>query len=727
MARKKKSKSSKNKNQKLNKEILGLIIIAFGIFSLLSISETTGAGAIGEFIKRQMDNLVGDGSFIIPFVIIIVGVLLLINKLNIKENKKITLITVLYLNYLTLLSIKDINDGGIIGYILASINSTLLGEIGSYIIIYFISLICILLLTNISLVKLIKLISRKIYRIFYICCKTIKEFLYVNDDKNILKTSKVNKTKFEDELIISDNIDAKIKILDYTKNEELKNQDTINKNVEEVTDKNFKNSSNDIGSLNLNNERSNFSEYVNPSLELLVKGNNNYNEVEKKVILEKAKKLEYILSSFGIKADVKQISKGPSITRFELEPAPGVKVSKILNLSNDIALGLAASDVRIEAPIPGKAAIGIEVPNDNKVMVRLRDVLESKEYQESKSTLAIALGKDIAGKTIVANIDVMPHLLIAGATGSGKSVCINTLITSILFRAKPNEVKLLMIDPKVVELSVYNGIPHLLTPVVTDPKKAAGALNWAVQEMTRRYSLFADKSVRDLKSYNNKIQKEGTSEKLPQIVLIIDELADLMMVSPTEVEDSICRIAQMARAAGIHLIVATQRPSVDVITGTIKANIPSRLSFAVSSQADSRTILDMGGAEKLLGKGDMLFYPVGESKPKRIQGAYMDDLEVEKIVEFLKKQSYAIYEEEIINEISKEVEENYTDVDELFQKAVELVIDEGQASVSYLQRKLKIGYSRAARIMDQMEEQGVVGSREGSKPRKVLVTRDSNI
>lgn len=442
--------------------------------------------------------------------------------------------------------------------------------------------------------------------------------------------------------------------------------------------------------------------------------------------LKGAKKLEETLKSFGVDAKVVNVSVGPAVTRYELQPSPGVKVSKIVSLSDDISLNLAASGVRIEAPIPGKAAVGIEVPNKEVVPVFLKDVLDSKEFKEYNSKLAFALGKDISGQNVVADIAKMPHLLVAGATGSGKSVCINSLIISLLFKASPNEVKLLMVDPKVVELGIYNGIPHLLIPVVTDPKKAAGALNWAVQEMVNRYKLFADRGVRDIKGYNALLAKNGETEILPHIVIIIDELADLMMVAPNDVEDAICRLAQMARAAGMHLVIATQRPSVDVITGVIKANIPSRIAFAVSSQVDSRTIIDMAGAEKLLGKGDMLFYPVGASKPIRVKGAFVSDGEVERVVEYIKSQGNAEYNESIIDEINSEKENKNSDPgdnDELLPQAIELVVDAGQASVSLIQRKFKVGYARAARIIDQMEARGIVGPFEGSKPRQVLITK----
>ena len=447
-------------------------------------------------------------------------------------------------------------------------------------------------------------------------------------------------------------------------------------------------------------------------------------------ILEQQKngrKLEMTLKSFGVEARVINVSAGPTVTRYEVSPSQGVKVSKIVNLADDIALNLAASGIRIEAPIPGKAAVGIEVPNKETKSVYLRTVLESDAFRKHPSKLAFALGEDITGNPIVTDIAKMPHLLIAGATGSGKSVCINTLITSILYKADPKEVKLLLVDPKVVELSVYNGIPHLLIPVVTDPKKASAALNWAVREMLERYNDFAACGVRDIKGFNAMKEEKGEPEaKMPQIVIIIDELADLMMAAPGEVEDSICRLAQMARAAGMHLIIATQRPSVDVITGVIKANIPSRLAFAVSSGIDSRTILDMVGAEKLLGKGDMLFYPSGQAKPSRIQGAFVTDKEVEQIVDFLRKSSRPGYTQEMVDQITavaKTTSGPSEETDEFFEQAVDLILEKEKASVSMLQRQFRIGYNRAARLMDELERRGLVGPEEGSKPRKVLITR----
>ena len=478
--------------------------------------------------------------------------------------------------------------------------------------------------------------------------------------------------------------------------------------------------------------------YQIPPLSLLKKGSAGGGDTDAH-LRATALKLEQILENFGVKVHVTNASCGPSVTRYELQPEMGVKVSKIVGLADDIKLNLAVADLRIEAPIPGKAAVGIEVPNKETSPVMLRDLLEAPEFQNSKSPISFATGKDIAGRVVVSDIAKMPHVLVAGATGSGKSVCINTLIMSIIYKADPNDVKMIMIDPKVVELSVYNGIPHLLIPVVTDPKKAAGALNWAVAEMTKRYQLFADFNVRDLKGYNEKVSQmepgDGVPKKLPQIVIIVDELADLMMVAPGEVEGAICRLAQLARAAGLHLVIATQRPSVNVITGLIKANMPSRIAFSVTSGVDSRTIIDMNGAEKLLGKGDMLFYPTGYPKPVRVQGSFVSDKEVQKVVDFLIEQNgKASYSETIENEVNTSVNnvqataisdgDDGDDKDIYFMEAGEFIVEKEKASIGMLQRVFKIGFNRAARIMDQLCEAGVVGPEEGTKPRKVLMTKE---
>ena len=500
--------------------------------------------------------------------------------------------------------------------------------------------------------------------------------------------------------------------------------DTADKNTNLTNIKN-KPKNTDNNTCDIKNSEQNA--YSFPPLELLNPPYASKDRHTEEDIREQCSILEQTLEDFRVRASVVAVTRGPSVTRFELEPAPGVKVSSVVNLADDIALKLAASGVRIEAPIPGKAAIGIEVPNRKNDQVFFREVVDCDLVRNKNSKLCVGLGKDISGNIITVDLSKMPHMLVAGSTGSGKSVCINTIIAGILYKARPDEVKMILVDPKVVELSNYNGIPHLLTPVVTDSKKAASALHWAVAEMERRYKAFADDHVREINSYNAQ-----ASEKMPFIVIIIDELADLMMVAKVDVEDAILRLAQKARAAGIHLILATQRPSVDVITGIVKANIPSRVAFAVSSQTDSRTILDMGGAEKLLGKGDMLFYPIGINKPVRVQGAFVSDDELNKIVEFIKKQSIPIeYSEEVTKQILSSDNKNANGYDsdndlmgdELFEDAVRLIMDTGQASSSMLQRKFRIGYTRAARLVDCMEELGIVGQSIGSKPRELTMSR----
>lgn len=521
-------------------------------------------------------------------------------------------------------------------------------------------------------------------------------------------------------------------------------EDSVQMAAQAFVEKQKKNKKQDLTSQEINTNRDEAGNYKFPPVDLLEKSK----AVDEGNITDElqhsGQMLVDTLKSFNVQTKIIDISRGPAVTRYELQPASGVKISKITNLADDIALNLAAYGVRIEAPIPGKAAVGIEVPNKMISVVTMRELIESREFRTNKSKLSVILGKDISGNVQLADIARMPHLLIAGSTGSGKSVCINSFIISMLYNATPDEVRLLMIDPKVVELGIYNGIPHLLVPVVTDPRKAAGALNWAVSEMLNRYKIFADCNVRDLVSYNRMVAEkkksgETTSDDeelkpMPQIVIIIDELADLMMAAPNEVEDAICRLAQMARAAGMHLVIATQRPSVDVITGIIKANIPSRIALAVSSQVDSRTILDMSGAEKLLGRGDMLFAPVGASKPMRVQGCYVTDREIESVIDFIKKSQESEYDQEIIEQIEKNAaaggEKSISgsdDVDDnkdpMLQEAIKCVVEAGQASTSLLQRRLRLGYARAGRLIDEMEQMGVVGPHEGSKPRQVLISQ----
>ncbi len=725
-----KTKSRKQKKYEINNDILGIILIASGIITLFSLFSTK-MGIVGQIINGTTFSLMGFGGYFFPILIFWTGLIIILDKFKFYEHKNIISLVIIFLCFLVILDGANIESGSIIerienGIILSRVNKgggllgsffgfffyKLFGSIGTYIVLSVLISISILIISNLNVKELISKANEIKPDIIYkekIQNKPIKnERISPNE---ILELNQ-NETKSDIGVVINDysnNVDKttqkeqyKIKVDNQQVNEGTNNIDS------EIKEKQVK----------LNNL-----DYKLPPLNLLANQSFKQDGNDKKDILKNAKIIEETMKNFGIEATISNINKGPTITCYELSPAPGIKLSKIVSLSDNIALSLASSDIRIEAPIPGKSAVGIEVPNKVKDDVLLKEILLSEEFIKINSNVPLALGKDVSGKPIVSTIDKMPHLLIAGATGSGKSVCINTIIMSILYKSSPDDVKLMLIDPKVVELSIYNGIPHLLIPVVTDAKKAAYALNWAVTEMERRYKLFAQNSVRDITSYNSK-QSNKEDEKLPKIVIIIDELADLMMVAAQEIEDYICRLAQMARAAGMYLIVATQRPSVDVITGTIKANIPSRISFAVSSQVDSRTILDMTGAEKLLGKGDMLFYPSFLSKPVRIQGAFISDDEVERVVDYLKEQNDANYDDNIIEEIQNAKEISYQDSDELLPDAIKLVVEEGQASISLIQRRLRVGYARAARIVDEMEERGVIGGYEGSKPRKVLMTKE---
>ncbi|MDP4094867.1 MAG: DNA translocase FtsK 4TM domain-containing protein [Bacillota bacterium] len=773
--KKQKKKGSNRKKEGIagyNNEITGIIILSFGVLTFLSFFFTASIGLFGQFIKKLFFGLLGIPAYFLPFIIIICGIFIIFKKVSKVFKLRLTYTLILIVLVSALLQsfsyrssdfenmdigstlAKFFNDGikniggGVIGGIICAPLIALFKSLGTAIIIITLCIIDAIFLTNMSVAEFVRNLRAMFKR------KNPKQ-----------PSAKVGKKTFEAELedpdigpgVIEDNGDLSLdfrykpKVIDFKiekTSRELKEK-TNNKTpqIEEI------NKEEDHSELIINDMRKKVNtepgdssegseeklqikttehsgvEYSVPPIDILNEnveyGKNIKNY--KNTAIEAAKKLESTLDSFGVEAKVINISRGPAVTRYELQPSPGVKVSKIVGLSDDISLNLAASGVRIEAPIPGKAAIGIEVPNKEITPVYIREVLESPEFIKHSSKLSFALGKDISGDNIVADIAKMPHLLIAGATGSGKSVCINSLIISLLYKASPEDVKLLMIDPKVVELGIYNGIPHLLIPVVTEPKKSAGALNWAVQEMVNRYKLFAEKGVRDIKGYNNYLRNNGNESPLPQIVIIIDELADLMMVAPNDVEDAVCRLAQMARAAGMHLVIATQRPSVDVITGVIKANIPSRIAFAVSSQVDSRTILDMAGAEKLLGQGDMLYFPVGEPKPIRIKGSFISDKEVEKVVEHIKSQGNVNYNDDIMEEINNSNDSvtvnDPGDNDELLPQAIELVVEAGQASVSLIQRKFKVGYARAARIVDQMEERGIVGAFEGSKPRQVLISK----
>lgn len=814
---KKKVRTKKLENKKYKKvkkelrhknEIKGILITALGILMLLSFYMDNSIGIFGRIIRDVLTGFFGLPSYLIPPALMLLGVLTVMKHEdpNINSRIKYTIILFIllsaifhvgnyrpedYSNMRLARSIAEfyksgnsvpVEGGGVVGGLVSMPFLLVFQVLGTIVILTALSLIDIILLTNVSLANFVKNINLKIslrrkknaearaLSRSMLAAEAAAETAgaaerekYSIKGSNNSSTAKLYDFKIEKKMkdapakpemeevvpVQQENIDIFNFDDDIPEPLELVIQDMKKKQPKKAQSDAAPVKHQDdgkIGAVKGNNAAGTLSntaapmpsiphaetsagavQYQYPSFDLLKEDNENVNSSNyRSQVIEGAKKLEETLASFGVSAKVINVSRGPSVTRYELQPSAGVKVSRIVNLSDDICLNLAASGVRMEAPIPGKAAIGIEVPNKDVTMVLAREVIESEEFAHHSSKLAFAIGKDISGEIIVGDIGKMPHLLIAGATGSGKSVCISSLIVSLLYKATPDEVKLLMIDPKVVELGVYNGIPHLLIPVVTDPKKAAGALNWAVQEMVNRYKLFADKAVRDLKGYNEFIRNNGGEGILPQIVIIIDELADLMMVAPNDVEDAICRLAQMARAAGMHLVIATQRPSVDVITGVIKANIPSRISFAVSSQIDSRTILDMGGAEKLLGRGDMLYHPVGKPKPVRIQGAFISDPEVERVVEFAKAQGSAAYDENIIEEINSEETPDDAgpgDSDELLPKAIELVVDAGQASVSLIQRKFKVGYARAARIVDQMEARGIVGGFEGSKPRQILISR----
>ncbi|MGN9164086.1 DNA translocase FtsK 4TM domain-containing protein [Tissierellaceae bacterium HCP3S3_D8] len=720
---KKKTKKKKKLNdRKFNNEIIGSAVIGFGIISLISLFSFK-MGIIGSIIRGTTFSLMGFGGYFFPIVIIGMGYILISDRFDDKENKKILSLLSILLIFLVMLDgpnmeLKNFIDriqfastlslvnkgGGIIGAFLGFFFYKLFGPIGGYLVLSLMLFITILMFTEIEI--------KDIYNNLKLSIK-MKE-----TTKKPRKENKKNKD------ISIDSKSNDIRIVDYSSNQnKVINVDFSNENKTTNETKETKEVGNIDAEIQESKSKIQNTVYSTPPISLLNSPKTNQGPDDKKEILNNAKIIEETMKNFGIDATITQINRGPTITCYELSPEPGIKLSKIVSLSDNIALSLASSDIRIEAPIPGKAAVGIEVPNKNKDNVYLKEILLSDQYINIDSNIPLSLGKDVTGKPIISAIDKMPHLLIAGATGSGKSVCINTIIMSIIYKSPPDDVKLLLIDPKIVELSIYNEIPHLLIPVVTDAKKAAFALNWAVEEMERRYKLFAQNSVRDISSYNNK-GKTKDLEKLPTIVIIIDELADLMMVAAQEIEDYICRLAQMARAAGMYLIVATQRPSVDVITGTIKANIPSRISFAVSSQVDSRTILDMGGAEKLLGKGDMLFHPSFYSKPLRVQGAFISDSEVESVVNFLKQNNSSDYDEDIVEIVQNSKDIDLDDGDELLPDAIELVVEDGQASISMLQRRLRIGYARAARIIDELELRGIVGGYEGSKPRKVLITKE---
>ena len=778
MAKRGRKKQKKQKQVSLEVEVVGLIVISV----LLAVLIYMKSGFIGEHLSPMLGGILGFIKYIIPVGTFTIAIYLACKKDRNYLSTKLVQYTLFLMCIAVMLSVfqisagninisKDITNiveqayylgardigGGVLGTIIAVPLINMLGSLGTVILSIGMSIVSIVF---IFAIKPTEIIANTVEGI-----EERREERRTNREKNINKVQakgEIPKKETARERRLREREEEKRRAMEIDENQITINLSGLDENNGKL--KKYKYEKDDLQPLGMPKEKHNpnviennlfkqevetkeekVKEVLNlehtlvveednyefPPIELLSEGTPKGIKGGKKAVTDTATKLQKTLYSFGVSAKVENVSIGPAITRYELKPAEGVRVSKIANLADDIALNLAAESIRIEAPIPGKQAVGIEVPNKENEIVHFRDIIDTDKFRESKSKLSFALGKDVAGQEIITDIAKMPHVMIAGATGSGKSVCINTLIASIIYKAKPSEVKLVMIDPKIVELSVYNGIPHLLIPVVTDPKKAAGALAWAVQEMENRYATFAQKGVRDLKGYNEAAEKEKIG-RLPHIVIIIDELADLMMVAKNDVEDAICRLAQKARAAGMHLVIATQRPSVDVITGLIKANIPSRIAFAVSSQVDSRTILDMVGAEKLLGKGDMLFYPAGAPKPTRVQGAFVSDSEVEKIVDFVKANGEVKYNEAILesienaNKTDREMaeEELDDDTDPFLMDAIDVVVEPGQASTSFIQRRFKVGYARAGRIIDQMEERGIISGYQGSKPREVLMTKD---
>lgn len=778
--------AKKKADKRVIDEIWAIIAIAIGAFLAVA-TFTQGAGKVGEAIGLALKGVFGLMGYVLPFYLIIFGVLLFARKTSHFSIQTIIYLFVILLMLATMNSIRFVDQdklelswqimqgfyasgvkltsGGFLGMILATLLVKGFGVAGCWIFTLVLTFICLLLLINTPVSRFFEKISDKVEE-----RKLIKEHAHLDiaseDEQGIqvamrpdivIKQAIPEQTKLHNEKKSN-------RLLEYMNDDALfgrSKSGTFGLEEGRKTESGFglepaspaaATPAASTGSMGLNttpaaepvqkisnkeakeamlssaeiNKSQTPEKYKKPPISLLEKPTAS-GRTPTGLLQEKALKLEETLRNFHVDARVLQVTQGPTVTRYEIQPAVGVKVSSIVRLADDIALNLEAKSIRIEAPIPGKAAVGIEVENESVTMVRLREIIDSDAFKRSKSKITFAVGKDISGDAIVADLKAMPHLLIAGSTGSGKSVCINSIITSFIYKANPDEVKLILIDPKVVELGNYNGIPHLMIPVVTDPSKAAAALNWAVAEMTDRYKKFAEEGVRDLESYNEFVIANDEKDRvMPQVVIIIDELADLMMAAPSQIEESICRLAQMARAAGMHLIVATQRPSVDVITGVIKANIPSRIAFAVSSQVDSRTILDMQGAEKLVGKGDMLFNPMGMGKPIRVQGTFVSDTEVHKVIEFVKGQvDKTEYNEDVLSKIERSnVQEGADDTDELLPDAIDLVVNSGQASVSMLQRRFRIGYNRAARIVDMMEARGIIGPQDGSRPRQVLMTQE---
>ncbi len=742
-AKVKRIKQTTTTSDRLTYEIIGIVLLALAALMVVSFYAPTGV--VGNLIKAAVQLFAGSrGKFGVVLAVAYFGVCLCIYRRPLRKIPRaagvlVSLAVMLTISHFLLapayLSRNAMislfwhtglrgDGGGLLGALMSMVSVFFFARIGTLIVLASFTGIAIIMLTGIPLSRLLSGAGNGMASGWHNLRHNLVNFMYVEDDQEAdiendrrptleLGTRSVKLAGRDENPGQNSPVIIGYGATNFPPREEEKKL-PIQAAAKEVAEPRKEVDQNLPGS---------YENYKLPSLNLLSRSLKVKSSRLNKEILENVRILEETLDNFGVKVCVSQVQRGPAITRYEIQPAPGIKVSKIVRLADDIALSLAAQDVRIEAPIPGKAALGIEVPNKDISMVYLREILESPEFMEAASKLTISLGKDIAGNPIIADLTKMPHLLIAGATGSGKSVCLNSIITSILYKATPNEVKLVLIDPKMVELIAYNGIPHLLSPVVTDPRKAASALKWVISEMETRYELFSSMGVRDIARYNSQSDDHRQCEPLPYIVVVIDELADLMMIAPIEVEDAICRLSQMARAAGIHLVVATQRPSVDVITGLIKANIPARIAFAVSSQTDSRTIMDMNGAEKLLGKGDMLFVPVGASKPIRIQGALVTDGEVEDIVNYILKQGKPLYIASFLEQSEKSPSVE-TFEDPLFQDAARLVMDQGHASVSMLQRRFRIGYARAGRLMDILEEKGIVGPYDGAKPRDVLMTSE---
>ncbi|MGE5654179.1 MAG: DNA translocase FtsK 4TM domain-containing protein [Bacillota bacterium] len=729
------SSKKANLRAELQAEIKGVILLLFGLFGIVS-SMTSATGILGNWLSQFFRFLTGDAAIGIPLLITALGIALMVKRDQFALTTRWQGIWLAYylttwVSHLQLAVGSDLfieslrsRGGGLIGGFSVSLLLNLIGSWGLYLLLGALLVLVIILIADISVTAAAKSVSQWLFG----QVQTVRIRQIVQGNK------KSTTSKLEPQAPAEPHPSPMAVFLEEKQKtaRELKSQPSDLKPSDHAgvdhsparTAAAGKPEPGPRAELKTPVDRAVARPYRRPPIELLQANPRPRSAQNNREIADNAKQLENTLDTFGVKAKVSDVSRGPTITRYELQVAPGTKVAKIVNLSDDLALNLAAENVRIEAPIPGKSAIGVEVPNRDVSMVYLRDVIDSKEFRDARSPVAVALGKDIAGETLVADLAKMPHLLIAGATGSGKSVCINCIIASLLYRSSPDEVKLILVDPKVVEMNTYNGIPHLIAPVVTDPKKAAGVLRSVTREMEKRYELFAAGGVKDIVRFNERVRETGEGTLLSYWVVIVDELADLIMVAKEDVEDAIIRIAQLARAAGIHLVLGTQRPSADVITGLIKANIPSRIAFAVASGTDSRIILDGNGAEKLLGKGDMLFHPIGASKPIRAQGAFISEQEVEAVVAHVKLEGAPEYDTELILGETSVEESVDGETDELFAQAARLVVEAGQASVSYLQRRLKVGHSRAGRIMDQLAEHGVVGENQGSKPREVLMTRE---